>query len=194
MKPYLGLIFDCDGTLADTMPAHFLAWNTTLHRYNLHLPEDRFYSLGGVPTNKIVAMLADEAGLSLDVEAVAHEKELAFHEALHEIGCIEPVVAIAAEHRGKLPMAVATGSLRWSAERMLKHLNILDWFDALVCADDVTRHKPEPDVFLEAARRIGVAPQRACAYEDTDLGIEAARRAGMDCVDVRTMYAVRRLT
>jgi HAD superfamily hydrolase (TIGR01509 family) len=60
-----------------------------------------------------------------------------------------------------------------------------DWFDTMVCAEDVTKHKPEPDVFLEAARRLGVDPARCVVFEDTDIGLEAARRAGIPGVDVR---------
>ena len=184
---YQGLIFDCDGTLADTMPAHYVSWYETMGRYGIDFPEDRFYALGGVPTERVVAILAQEAGIELDAPAVAREKEEHFHRSLEQIERVEPVVAIADEHRGKLPMAVATGSERWSAERMLHHLGILSWFDALVCADDVERHKPEPDTFLLAAERLGVAPADCLVYEDTDLGMEAARRAGMDAVDVRAM-------
>ena len=186
---YDGLVFDCDGTLADTMPAHYVAWCATLDRYRMSLPEDRFYSLGGVPTQKIVAMLASEAGLAVDCDRVAKEKEAAFHEALHAIGPIDAVVDIARRHRGHLPMAVATGTVRWSAERVLRHLGIFDWFDAVVCADDVERHKPEPDVYLLAAERLKVDPRRCCAYEDTDLGIASARAAGMDVIDVRMLIA-----
>lgn len=186
---YDALVFDCDGTLADTMPAHYVAWCDTLNRYGIAFAEDRFYSLGGVPTRKIVHMLATEAGLVLDCDAVAKEKEEAFHQCLHAIGPISAVVEIAQAHRGRLPMAVATGTVRWSAERVLKHLGIWDWFDAVVCADDVERHKPEPDVYLLAAERLKVNPRRCCAYEDTDLGIASARAAGMDVVDIRTLIA-----
>lgn len=187
--PPLALIFDCDGTLADTMPAHFVAWNVVLHRYQLHLDEDRFYALGGVPTENIVAMLAGEAGVTIDVPAVAREKDEEFHLVLHQIGRIEAVVSIAEANRGKLPMAVATGTVRWSADRVLRQIGVLDWFDAIVCADEVERPKPAPDVYLEAARRLGVAPADCRVYEDTDLGLEGARAAGMDVVDVRPLYS-----
>ena len=184
---YDGLVFDCDGTLADTMPAHYVAWCATMNRYGITFPEDRFYSLGGVPTRKIIHMLATEAGVVLDCDAVAKEKEEAFHQSLHAVGPIDVVVAIAEAHRGRLPMAVATGTVRWSAERVLRHIGIWDWFGAVVCADDVQNHKPEPDVYLLAAERLKVNPRRCCAYEDTDLGIASARAAGMDVIDIRTL-------
>ena len=111
---YDGLVFDCDGTLADTMPAHYVAWCATMNRYGITFPEDRFYSLGGVPTRKIIHMLATEAGVVLDCDAVAKEKEEAFHQSLHAVGPIDVVVAIAEAHRGRLPMAVA----EWLAARL----------------------------------------------------------------------------
>ena len=194
MPEYKALIFDCDGTLADTMPAHYVAWHKTLLRHGIDFNEDRFYALGGVPTVKIIQLLAGEAGLSLDTVAVGREKEMAFHEAIDSVEPIAAVVDIARRHIGKLPMAVGTGSEWWSAERVLKRIGVLDWFSAVVCADHVQRHKPEPDVFLEAARRLGVDPQHCCVYEDTDLGLAAGRAAGMDVVDVRPLYTIRRIT
>lgn len=182
------LIFDFDGTLADTMPIHFEAWQATMSPYGITFTEERFYALGGTPTDKIIALLAGEANIVIDVARAAHEKEMAFAERLTEIQAIEPVRSIAEAHRGHIPMAVATGGFRWVVEKSLDYLAMADWFDALVTAEDVSGHKPEPDVFLEAARRIGVAPAHCRAYEDTDIGVEAARRAGMDVVDVRPMY------
>jgi len=187
-------IFDLDGTLADTMPAHFAAWTSIARRHGLSFPEDRFYSLGGVPTVKIAAMLVAEAGLSLDAEAVAREKEQAYLEALGPgaIRPIEPVLAIARARRAEGPLAVASGSVRRLVDRTLDALGIADWFAAVVSAEDTPRHKPEPDVFLEAARRLGAAPACCTVYEDTEVGLEAARRAGMRAIDVRPLIGPRR--
>ncbi len=189
-----GLIFDCDGTIADTMPAHYVAWREVMGRYGIEFGEDRFYALGGVPTVDIVALLSREQNVEVDVEAVSKEKEEAFHEFLHEVGVVAPVVGIAERYRGEKPMAVATGTERWSALRVLNHLEIFDWFDALVCSEEVARPKPAPDVFLEAAKRIGVAAEDCVVFEDTDLGLEGGREAGMRVVDVRGMYEARRIT
>lgn len=192
-----GFIFDLDGTLADTMPWHYRAWITIAERYGLTFPEDRFYSMGGVPTAKIAAQLLAAAGLDMDPVAVAKEKERAYLASLAEganILPIEPVVEIARRHRTEGPIAVASGSLRHLIDRTLLQLGIADWFTAVVGAEDTTRHKPEPDVFLEAARRIGIAPADCTVYEDTDIGLEAARRAGMRGVDVRPLYLPRART
>lgn len=189
----LGLIFDCDGTLADTMPVHYRAWTATLGRYGIAFPEPRFYQLGGVPTAKIIRLLSEEQGVPVaDVDAMTHEKEAAFLDLLGDVRPVEAVFAVAAEHRGRLPMAVASGGYRAVVTRTLQFLRVLDWFDAVVCAEDTPRHKPEPDVFLEAARRLNVADATRClVFEDTDIGLEAARRAGMAAVDVRNWLPVR---
>jgi HAD superfamily hydrolase (TIGR01509 family) len=182
-------IFDLDGTLADTMPAHFGIWQVVAARHGLVFPEERFYSLGGVPTPRIAAMLIEEAGLALDPVAVAAEKERTYVDRLASgalsVRAIEPVVSIARARRGEGPLAIASGSSRRLVTLTLASLGITEWFGAVVAAEDTTRHKPEPDVFLEAARRLGVGPARCTVYEDTDLGLESARRAGMIGIDVR---------
>ena len=181
------LIFDCDGTLVDSMPAHYDAWVRSLARYGMTLSEDRFYRLGGVPAHKIVATLADEHGVQLDAGDFAHQKERLFVECSGGVQPITPVIEIARFHHGKLPLAVATGSHREPAHKSLQRVGIDDIFDAVVCAEDVERHKPAPDVYLEAARRLGVDPKRCRAFEDTEVGMTAARDAGMDVVNVWTL-------
>lgn len=189
-----GLIFDLDGTLADTMPVHYESWIDTLEPFGLTLDEDRFYALGGNPTVVVAQLLIDEAGLERDAMDLTREKEARYLERLAEVTPIEPIVALARAHRGKVPMAVATGALRDVAERTMQLIGIADWFDALVTSNDVTRHKPDPEIFLESAKRIGAEPTKCRVYEDADLGLEAARRAGMETVDVRTVYRPRRVT
>jgi HAD superfamily hydrolase (TIGR01509 family) len=188
-EPARAFIFDLDGTLADTMPTHFGMWQVVARRYGLTFPEERFYSLGGVPTARIAAMLIAEAGLALDPVTVAADKEAAYVEGLTSgalpVRPIESVIAIARAHRDEGPLAIASGSTRRLVTHTLGALGIAEWFGAVVAAEDTARHKPEPDVFLEAARRLGAAPERCTVYEDTDLGLEAARRAGMVGVDVR---------
>jgi beta-phosphoglucomutase family hydrolase len=186
-----GFIFDLDGTLVDTMPSHFVAWTEIAQRHGFEFPEPRFYALGGVPTAKIAAMLIAEAGLTVDPVALALEKEQKYYDSLAASGGVRPIAAvleIARHHRGEgAPLAIASGSLRRLVTRTLEALAITDWFAAIVAAEDTARHKPEPDVFLEAARRLGVDPAACTVYEDTDIGLEAARRAGMTPVDVRPL-------
>jgi beta-phosphoglucomutase family hydrolase len=189
-----GIIFDCDGTLADTMPSHYEAWMTVLGRYGLEMSEDRFYALGGWPTRKVAELLASETDRSIDVERIAVEKEDLFHGSLHLVAPIDPVIRVVREFHGRLPMAVATGAVRSVCEKILEHIGIADCFETIVSADDVERHKPSPDIFLEAARRLSVEPAKCRVYEDTNPGIEAARRAGMEVVDVRRLHTPRRIT
>ena len=184
-----GLIFDCDGTLADTMPLHWHAWQMITQRHNLHFPEDRFYSLGGVPSRDILKMLSEEQGRPLDHIAVAHEKENAYLPLMAQVGPIHEVVEIAKANFGKIPMAVASGGTQPIVVEVLEHLKIRHLFNAVVTSEMVKNQKPAPDIFLEAARRIGVEPQFCRGYEDTDLGMQAIRSAGMDAVDVRHLRA-----
>ena len=179
------LIFDCDGTLADTMPLHWRAWQVITARHRLHLPEDRFYSLGGVPSRDILKLLSAEQGVPIDPLAVAREKETEYLPMIAQVEPIDIVVRIAREHAGRIPLAVASGGTRRVIEQVLEHLNIRALFSAIVTSEDVQRQKPAPDIFLEAARRLGVAPEFCRAYEDTDLGMQSIRAAGMEAVDVR---------
>jgi beta-phosphoglucomutase family hydrolase len=182
------LIFDCDGTLADTMPLHWQAWQVITRKYRLEFPEDRFYALGGVPSRDILKLLArEQQRTDLDALIVAREKEAEYLQLLPQVGPIDVVVDIAREHRGRLPLAVASGGSRHAIEQVLTHIGVRDWFAAVVTNEDIVNQKPAPDIFLEAARRLGVEPQRCRAFEDTDLGMTAIRAAGMEAVDVREL-------
>lgn len=184
---YEGLIFDMDGTLADTMPTHFIAWTRSLEAHGIEFSKERFYALGGVPAMNVISMLAEEQGVRVDAVKLAVEKEALFLELLEEVQPVLPVKAIAEFHREHIPMAVATGSEKWVAEKILRALGIDEWFGAIVGADCIENPKPAPDVYLRAAELIGVDPRRCHAFEDTKLGMEAARRAGMEVVDINTL-------
>ncbi len=188
------LIFDCDGTLTDSMPLHYISWSTTLARFGILFTEQRFYELAGTPTEKIVTLLAAEQAVSIDPQQVTREKADEFLKLLDKVEPITAVAEIVRQNRGRLKMAVASGSARQVVEMQLRHIGMDGWFDAVVAAEDTERHKPEPDVFLEAARRLNVPADRCCVYEDSDLGIEAARRAGMQWVDIRQFHTPRRVT
>ena len=182
------LLFDCDGTLADTMPAHFRAWTRVTRAHGLAFDERRFYAFAGRPTRDIAATLAAEAGLAIDVDGAATAKEESFLEEIAGVRPIHPVVEVVRRARGRVPIAVVTGGHRHVCRRILAQVGLADVFDALVASEDTDRHKPDPDPFLEAARRLGVAPGRCVVWEDSDLGIEAARRAGMEWIDVRALH------
>lgn len=185
MAEIQALIFDCDGTLTNSMPIHYRSWRSTMLQHGIDFAEDRFYALGGVPSQKIIEMLAAEKQIELDAAAVADQKERAFLDLLHELEPLAHILDIARQNRGQLKMAVASGGVRPVILAQLDHIGCTDWFDTIVTAEDTARHKPDPDVFLEAARRLQVPPEHCRVYEDSDLGLEAARRAGMQWVDVR---------
>ncbi|HIG27714.1 MAG TPA: beta-phosphoglucomutase family hydrolase [Verrucomicrobiales bacterium] len=185
MNNVKGIVFDCDGTLADTMPLHWQAWQAVTEKNGIHFEEERFYALGGVPSADILRMLGEEQNVKLDPVAVAHEKELDYLPLLSQVQPIHDVVAIAKEYHGKLPMGVATGGTRKIITLVLEHLKIAHLFDALVTSEDIVNQKPAPDIFLLAAERIGVDPTSCRGYEDTDLGMQAIRSAGMEAVHVR---------
>jgi beta-phosphoglucomutase-like phosphatase (HAD superfamily) len=186
-----GIIFDCDGTLADTMPLHWQAWQVIAQRHRFHFPEQRFYALGGVPSRDILKLLKLEQQLEINPIAVALEKEEAYLPLLPQVCPIQAVVEIARQHRGQTPLAVASGGNLPVIEKVLHHLGIREWFVAVVTSEAVVHQKPAPDIYLEAARRIGVEPRFCRAYEDTDLGLQAIRTAGMEAVDVRELLTCR---
>lgn len=188
------LIFDCDGTLADTMPLHFIAWQNVMTGYGFKFDEDLFYSLGGQPTDRIVDKLSKEQNIDVDVMKVTNEKEAAFLELIEQVEPIEAIVNIAHDFHGKLPMGVGSGGQRDVVHQILEVLSIQNLFDCVVGSEDTELHKPEPDVFLEVASRLKVEPSVCLVYEDADLGVEAATRAGMKCFDVREVHTPRRIT
>ena len=189
---YAALIFDCDGTITDSMPLHFEAWTETLERYGIVFPEDRFYSMGGVPTKQIVETLSKEQSISVDPVAVSLEKEDVFEAKMHTLQPRENVCKIVRECFGKMPMAVASGSQRPNVALQIAHVGLSDMFGCVVTAEDTKRHKPEPDVFLEAARQLTVDPTKCLVFEDAPMGILAAERANMDCIDVTDWTVIKR--
>lgn len=183
-RDFAGFIFDCDGTLADTMPLHFRAWSRLLQEHDGNFPEELFYSWGGMPSAQIVVELNRMQGLSMPVESAVEQKEAYFVDLIHEVLPIEPVLEIARKMHGKAPLAVASGGYRKFVEMTLEAIGVRHLFDAVVCAEDYEHGKPHPDPFLEAARRLGVPPEDCVVFEDSPLGVEAAQRAGMHCVVV----------
>ncbi len=182
--PFQAYLFDCDGTIADSMPLHYLAWRKALGEWNCDFDERLFYEWGGRPTAEIIATLNARQGLSMPVQAVADRKESLYYEFLPQLKAIPEVLEHIEAQHGLIPFAVVSGGTRESVEASLRSLNLLDRFDTLVCAGDYKNAKPAPDAFLVAAERLGVSPQSCLVFEDTDMGIQAARAAGMASVKI----------
>jgi HAD superfamily hydrolase (TIGR01509 family) len=182
--PFKAYLFDCDGTVADSMPLHYVAWKKALGEHGCEFPEDVFYAWGGMPAAEIVATLSAQQGLSLAAEEVAHRKELLYYELLPELKAVPEVLEHIELGHGRVPMAVVSGSTRDSVTKSLELLGLLDRFDTLVCAGDYAKSKPDPEPFLVAAARLGVAPGDCLVFEDTEMGIQAATAAGMASVKV----------
>jgi HAD superfamily hydrolase (TIGR01509 family) len=189
-KAYL---FDCDGTIADSMPLHYNAWRAVLADWNCEYPEEVFYSWGGKPVRKIIADLNKINGLQMPIEDLATRKEGLYLAQIPQLqGIPEVLEQIEAEH-GRIPFAVVSGSTRDSVVGSLSVLGLLDKFDTIVSAEDYKHGKPAPDGYLLAAERLGVAPADCLVFEDTEMGIEAATAAGMASVKVATSLERRRL-
>src|SRR5437764_2112603 len=144
--------------------------------------------MAGIPTARIIELLTERHGWNIPVEQAATLKENLYVERLHRVTPIEPVVQLVRAHAGKLPMAVATGGTRAICSKTLDAMGVLHHFQAIVTADDVQHGKPAPDIFIEAARRIGIDPKHCMAFEDGELGLQSARAAGMSVIDIRPMH------
>ncbi len=182
--PFAAYLFDCDGTIVDSMPLHYLAWQRALREWGCEFPEDLFYAWGGRPTADIIVALNEQQGLSMPVAAVVERRESYYQELLPQLAAVPEVLAHIHDAHRRVPFAVVSGSTRASVTASLGALGLLDRFDVLVCADDYTRAKPDPEAFLLAAEQLGVPPESCLVFEDTDLGIQAATAAGMASVRV----------
>lgn len=181
---YNAYLFDCDGTIADSMPLHYLAWKTALAEWNCSFDEQLFYAWGGIPVAEIISLLNKRDGLSMPVEGVSSRKENLYLELLPQLKAVPEVVEHMEAQHGRIPFAVVSGSTRDSVTASLVSLQLLDRFDALVCAGDYAKGKPDPEAFLLAAAKLGVAPETCLVFEDTALGIQAAKAAGMASVKI----------
>ncbi|MGE4586763.1 MAG: HAD family hydrolase [Mangrovibacterium sp.] len=185
-----GLIFDLDGTIADTMPIHYIAWRNAAARYGIDLSAKLFMQLAGIPLYATVEKLNSLFGTSVNPQEMGNAKELEYERNMHRAKPIDPVVNLIKRYHRKLPMAVGTGGLRRLAWKTLVLMDLDHYFEVLVSSEDVTKFKPHPETFLRCAEQIGVEPSACQVFEDGVLGIRAARTAGMMVADVTRYYRV----
>jgi HAD superfamily hydrolase (TIGR01509 family) len=177
-------LFDCDGTIADSMPLHFIAWRQALGEWNCPFEEETFYAWGGMPIVEIICSLNQRHGLQMPVATVAHRKEELYLELLPQLKAVPEVLEHIEAQYGRIPFAVVSGSTRESVHASLSALHLLERFTAFVCAGDYSSSKPHPEPFLLAAANLGVDPGSCLVFEDTDMGIQSATAAGMASVRV----------
>jgi beta-phosphoglucomutase-like phosphatase (HAD superfamily) len=180
-KAYL---FDCDGTIADSMPLHYRAWKQALGEWNCEFDEELFYAWGGMPVAKIIATLNEQHGLNMPIDTVSRRKESLYYKLLPELKAVPGVLEHIEAKPNGIPFAVVSGSTRESVTASLAALKLLDRFDTMVCAGEYTKAKPDPEALLLAAVRLGTAPEDCLVFEDAEMGIQAAKAAGMASVKV----------
>jgi beta-phosphoglucomutase-like phosphatase (HAD superfamily) len=193
---YDGYIFDCDGTLADTMPLHYQAWSETLEAKlgrKSDFTESMFYHFGGMPARQIVERLNHDFGYGFQPEQFAHEKETRFVELLPGIGPVPEVIDVLNQLGPDAKVAVASGGLTEIVRETLQYLGLgvgpQEKIKFLIGSDQVAHGKPAPELFFRAAELLGVAPARCLVFEDAEPGFQAAKNASMDYIDVRPFRA-----
>ncbi len=182
--PFRAYLFDCDGTIADSMPLHYIAWKKALAEWKCVFPEELFYAWGGKPIPEIIATLNHQQGLTMPADTVAQQREQYYRELLPELEAVPEVVEHIDAQYGRIPFAVVSGSTRESVMSALTTLHLAEKFEVFVCAEDYRKSKPDPEAFLLAAERLGMPPEYCLVFEDTVLGIQAATAAGMASVRV----------
>ncbi len=184
------LIFDLDGTLADTMPVHFWAYKNILVDYGINFTPELFATLAGIPAVGTIQKLNEMFGTNMNAEKVGHFKEAEYEKIMHKMKPVEPVIELVKKYHGTLPMAVGTGGYKRLAWKTMQILGLEKYFDILVSAEDVQRPKPYPDTFLKCAELLGVEPEICQVFEDGDPGIKSAQAAGMMATLVTDYYQV----
>ncbi|MCG8309133.1 MAG: HAD-IA family hydrolase [Cytophagales bacterium] len=179
------LIFDLDGTLVDSMPLHYEAWKEVCLMKGLNFSEEEFYSLAGVPSDRIFEIINQRHGTDFEPKTASLLKEETYLRKIDKLKPVEPVFALAREYHGKLPMAIGTGSPGDHSWEAVKVLGLDKYFDILVSKNDVTEGKPNPETFLKCAEAMNVEPQYCQVFEDGDPGLQAAKTAGMIPTDIR---------
>jgi beta-phosphoglucomutase family hydrolase len=185
-----GLIFDLDGTLADTMPIHYIAWRNAVAPYGIDFTTELFSQLAGIPVYQTIEKLNELFGTQMDPKVLGDMKEAEFEKNMHLTPEIKIVADLVRENFGKIPMSVGTGGSRRLSLKTLKIIGLSDFFDILVTSEDVQNFKPHPETFLQCAKLMGIAPEDCEVFEDGQLGIQAAHTAGMMLVDVTKYYEV----
>ncbi|WP_370980704.1 beta-phosphoglucomutase family hydrolase [Agaribacterium sp. ZY112] len=183
---YDALIFDMDGTLVDSGQVHEQAWKQALNKHHIPIDAELMRSLAGVPTVQTVERLIQYFQLQSDIQPVlvAHDKAQFAAELAPKYLQATKLKEVVLHYAGRKPMALGTGALSGEAQNILKLLKLDQYFPVIVGGDNVSKHKPAPDTFLLCAEKLQVEASKCVVFEDSVLGLEAGRAAGMSVIDV----------
>ena len=179
---FAGYIFDLDGTLAASMHLHYRSWKKALahHGARIDFNWELFISCAGMGTEQFITRLNTHHGERLDAAQVARTQDAVLTEIHHTVEAVPEVLAFAKKLAADAkPLAIASGGTRAAVGRTLHYIKAAHLFKAVVTVDDVSRGKPAPDTFLEAARRLEVNPKDCIVLGDSVLDVEGAKAAGM---------------
>ncbi len=190
-KSAKGLIFDLDGTVANTMQSHFEAWRTAVAPFGIDFTPELFLTLTGMPKAATIIKLNELFGTDMNTDEVGKAKAKVYKELVTKTQEIKVVTNVVRKYHGKLPMSIGTGSTQIGAQRTLSILGMKHYFNPIITADDVMNFKPAPDTFLKCAELMGVAPKDCVVFEDGILGIQAAEAVGMMVVDVNDYFEMK---
>eukprot|EP00768_Dysnectes_brevis_P003217 gnl/Dysnectes_brevis/2308_a2717_1606.p1 GENE.gnl/Dysnectes_brevis/2308_a2717_1606~~gnl/Dysnectes_brevis/2308_a2717_1606.p1 ORF type:complete len:201 (-),score=34.17 gnl/Dysnectes_brevis/2308_a2717_1606:42-644(-) len=184
-KGTTGIIFDCDGTLVANMHLHFIAWREAFLHFNAEFTREFLSSTSGMPHIETVLRYNKVYGTSIDPHHVTRLKEQCYEDLRDQAVPVEAVCDLARRYYGILPMSVVSGSGFPSVTRSIALTGLEACFPIVITADNHLPPKPNPDMFIEAARSMGVSPGGCVVLEDGVAGMEGARAAGMHVIDVR---------
>lgn len=190
-------IFDLDGVLVDTAHYHFLAWQRLAKEFNYHLTEEINEQLKGVSRMHSLEIILEHANITLqDAEKIrlADRKNVWFTEYVNAMkpeelypGVVELFEKLKADN-----IQIALGSSSKNARTILQKLGVQQYFDVIVDGNMIVNSKPDPEIFLRAAQKLGVEPSRCVVFEDAEAGVEAARAAGMKSVGIGSIAQLKK--
>ena len=179
------LLFDCDGTLVDTLSLYQVCWHQTFGRYGFDMSDEWFKQRVGYDLHTLISMAFPEGDEDF-LEKVKSEGMNMFYSSTHLLEPLEHVVDVARRYHGRIPLAVVSGGLGHAVRESLAAVGITSLFDVIITLEDVETTKPAPDAYLLAIEKLGVDAGRCVAYEDSTVGMESASAAGIPTVvDVR---------
>ena len=179
------LIFDCDGTLVDSMPLHFKAWQETFEALERDYPHEFVDERKGMPIHEVVKQYNTVYNDNINIQEFVVDRERRVKVRLSNVTAIAPVMDVVNKYKGILPLAVCSGSMRESVDISIQAIGLRGTFKVILTSDDQLKPKPAPDMFLEASKRLNIHTRYCQVFEDSDLGIQAAENAGMVATDIR---------